>query len=469
MSTTPEAVKDRRTRPSLEIYRPPGTRSSDSPPSEVNNAKKKVQQPKETPKAATKPHATAGSKPAHTKQDAEHTCKQNNKQQNHPAADKQQNGKQKATAAGGRQAERANLQHINRNTQAATQDAKRKPKTYSKAKTGDRFEEGESSGKSRANNDYFNRAGNAYNKQYNAEDMRRTRSKTPTMRMQSNANKKTPPVARVHAIPIAAVSPQLFDVSALSQAKPCDIRLGRQLSGVQWSQIELVIGQLDAKGRDPLTSYINGKCSDVSLATQAAATLVEHVIEGCAPPGQAYAKSVAKISAHLLDAGTSPAATAFHAAFVNALGIYYDQRELLRAKHFRYWLTLLNYTCDAFATIGFTYEGELVRVLIRLYNYLLHPSTVPTLRIEELEALITILLTIGYDLERQCPDDVASLRDLIRDAFMQMREPWARKMLLLLVELSASGWKLPTEANEYYFEGGKEDAVPQPAPVESTA
>lgn len=34
----------------------------------------------------------------------------------------------------------------------------------------------------------------------------------------------------------------------------------------------------------------------------------------------------------------------------------------------------------------------------------------------------------------------------------QVSEPWARKMILLMLELSASDWKLPPEANEYYFQ-----------------
>ncbi|KHJ85626.1 hypothetical protein OESDEN_14643 [Oesophagostomum dentatum] len=70
----------------------------------------------------------------------------------------------------------------------------------------------------------------------------------------------------------------------------------------------------------------------------------------------------------------------------------------------------------------------------------------------KLESLISALLSVGYDLERECPDQLALLKDLIRDAFIDVSEPWARKMILLLLELGASGWKLPAEANEYYFQ-----------------
>ncbi len=70
----------------------------------------------------------------------------------------------------------------------------------------------------------------------------------------------------------------------------------------------------------------------------------------------------------------------------------------------------------------------------------------------QLESVIASLLSIGYDLERQCPDQLVLLRDLIRDAVIEVHEPWARKMILLLMELSASGWRLPVDANEYYFQ-----------------
>lgn len=66
--------------------------------------------------------------------------------------------------------------------------------------------------------------------------------------------------------------------------------------------------------------------------------------------------------------------------------------------------------------------------------------------------MIASFLSVGYDLERQCPDQLGALKDLIRDAFVEVHEPWARKMVLLLLELSASGWSLPADANEYYFQ-----------------
>ena len=96
--------------------------------------------------------------------------------------------------------------------------------------------------------------------------------------------------------------------------------------------------------------------------------------------------------------------------------------------------------------------GEISNVVFDVFDYLLKPPILDSVKIEELECLISSLLSIGWDLERECPDKLSLLKDLIRDAFIDVTEPWARKMILLLLELGASGWKLPLEANEYYFQ-----------------
>ncbi len=77
------------------------------------------------------------------------------------------------------------------------------------------------------------------------------------------------------------------------------------------------------------------------------------------------------------------AATAFHTALVGELWQYYECRESLRAQHFSYWLAYVTFLSDMYATIGFTYEGELVNVLLRTFTFMLRPPVLETLRIEE--------------------------------------------------------------------------------------
>jgi len=131
---------------------------------------------------------------------------------------------------------------------------------------------------------------------------------------------------------------------------------------------------------------------------------------------------------------------------------YFECRDQLRVEHFSVWLAFLAFISDLFASFGFIYEGELVDIIFRVFNYMLRAPVLETLKIQELEAVIASMLSIGYDLERQCPDQLGLLRDSIRDAVIEVHEPWARKMILLLTELAASGWRLPIDANEYYFQ-----------------
>ncbi|KHJ88932.1 hypothetical protein OESDEN_11263 [Oesophagostomum dentatum] len=137
---------------------------------------------------------------------------------------------------------------------------------------------------------------------------------------------------------------------------------------------------------------------------------------------------------------------------MSSISQYFDCRDRLRADHFRMWISFLSFVADLYANIGGGKDGELVNFVFQVFDYLLRAPILETLKIEELESLISALLSVGYDLERECPDQLALLKDLIRDAFIDVSEPWARKMILLLLELGASGWKLPAEANEYYFQ-----------------
>ena len=173
--------------------------------------------------------------------------------------------------------------------------------------------------------------------------------------------------------------------------------------------------------------------------------------------------SVSRSVALLINAGDDKCAKQFHATLIGELWQCYENRVSMRTDHFTNWLAFVTFVSDVYATIGFTYEGELVNVLLKMFTFMLRAPVLDTLRIEEvwcspsshqhsqLEVLISALLSCGYDLERQCPDELVALRDCIRDAFVAAHEPWARKMILLLVELSASGWRLPPPANDYYF------------------
>ncbi|KAJ1372006.1 hypothetical protein KIN20_034059 [Parelaphostrongylus tenuis] len=192
-----------------------------------------------------------------------------------------------------------------------------------------------------------------------------------------------------------------------------------------------------------IEEWITSAFTAEDLAETIGSALCQHAIEGGA------GRPVAKMCGVLRD---SPSAFALYRGLLSSVSQYFDCRDRLRADHFRMWISFLSFVADLYANVGGGKDGELVNFVFQVFDYLLRAPILETLKIEELESLISALLSVGYDLERECPDQLSLLKDLIRDAFIDVSEPWARKMILLLLELGASGWKLPAEANEYYFQ-----------------
>uniref|UniRef100_A0A0N5AJD8 MIF4G domain-containing protein n=1 Tax=Syphacia muris TaxID=451379 RepID=A0A0N5AJD8_9BILA len=200
-----------------------------------------------------------------------------------------------------------------------------------------------------------------------------------------------------------------------------------------------------AKENIVIEQFISGNFEDEKAADALAQVFVHHCLEENKQAG----KNISRIAGQIVNLCSTPT---FYRGMVASLLQYFECRDQLRLEHSRVWITFLNFVSDLYASVGYVYEGELVNLIFRLFDYILKAPVLEDVKIEELESLIACLLSVGYDLERQCPEQLAVLKDLIRDAFIEVQEPWQRKMILLLMELGASSWKLPTEANEYYFQ-----------------
>jgi hypothetical protein len=218
----------------------------------------------------------------------------------------------------------------------------------------------------------------------------------------------------------------------------------------QVADVSALLQLLQLSDHTVVQQYLTSDLDSDDGAKQLSQLLVCQCIERGKP-----SKTIAKLCSLLLQ---GPNSDAFHAGLATALQQYYDCRSGLRSEHFRFWLSFISFLPDLFAAIGFTY-GDLVQVMLQCYDYMLTMPILETLKIEELESLISCLLNVGYELEREVPSELAILRTALRDAFVLAAEPWARKMLLLLVELSASGWKLPAEASDYYFQAASHGTV----------
>ncbi|VDD87694.1 unnamed protein product [Enterobius vermicularis] len=200
-----------------------------------------------------------------------------------------------------------------------------------------------------------------------------------------------------------------------------------------------------AKENIVIEQFITGNFEDDKAADALAQVFVHYCLEENKQAG----KNISRIAGQIVNLCGTPA---FYQGMISSLLQYFECRDQLRLEHSRVWITFLNFVSDLYASVGYVYEGELVNLIFRLFDYILKAPVLEDVKIEELESLIACLLSVGYDLERQCPEQLAILKDLIRDAFIEVQEPWQRKMILLLMELGASSWKLPTEANEYYFQ-----------------
>ncbi|KAI6189931.1 hypothetical protein M3Y97_00061600 [Aphelenchoides bicaudatus] len=142
-----------------------------------------------------------------------------------------------------------------------------------------------------------------------------------------------------------------------------------------------------------------------------------------------------------------PAGSAFYNGLVASLTQYYECADKLRSTHFRVWLNYLSFLNDLYLNVGFRYDGEIADLIFKIFNYILKLD----MKIEELESLIAMFLNIGCELGRDFPYELSELKNNLRDTLLSAHEAWSRKMLLLLVELSASNFNLSQEANEFYF------------------
>ncbi|CAD5231915.1 unnamed protein product [Bursaphelenchus xylophilus] len=221
----------------------------------------------------------------------------------------------------------------------------------------------------------------------------------------------------------------------------------KQFTSKDFDDIVTGLRKLEAiKDQKIVEDFINSNLELPEITESLALCLTRQAIE---ESNKQVQRAIARLIALIL---SCPTGSSFHKGLLASLNQYYECRGQLRETHLKVWINFLSFLSDVYANIGFEYEGGLVDLLFKVLDYMLEESILETLKIEELESVIGCLLSVGYDLERNCPDQLGSLKDRIRDAFVAAHEPWARKMIMLLMELSASGWSLPSEANEYYFQ-----------------
>ncbi|KAL7073549.1 hypothetical protein ACQ4LE_007303 [Meloidogyne hapla] len=116
-----------------------------------------------------------------------------------------------------------------------------------------------------------------------------------------------------------------------------------------------------------------------------------------------------------------------------------------------YFLVWQNFVFLTFELAQICNEERIILLIFNIFDYLLNEPVLNTLKISELESILSILMIIGNRLELDYPLQIDELRILLRNASLNSKESWARKMFLLMVELSTVGWKIVPQIEEFYY------------------
>ncbi|KAI6242024.1 hypothetical protein M3Y99_00279400 [Aphelenchoides fujianensis] len=221
----------------------------------------------------------------------------------------------------------------------------------------------------------------------------------------------------------------------------------KTLSSKEVDEIRQLVKLLDLGGeREAIEKFVAEKMEDERAAANVAHSLARYAIE----EKRRDQRPVARLCCLLMDA---PAGAAFLGGLVDSIRQYFECRAELRSSHLRVWTDFLAFASDVYANVDpLHHESALMDVIFDSFDYLLKSPILETLKIEELEVMISALLQVGNQIERTAPHKLVELKETIRNALLEVAEPWARKMILLLMELGASNFVLPPEANEYYFQ-----------------
>ncbi|KRZ13158.1 NFU1 iron-sulfur cluster scaffold -like protein, mitochondrial, partial [Trichinella zimbabwensis] len=223
-----------------------------------------------------------------------------------------------------------------------------------------------------------------------------------------------------------------------------DLSKRKELSDADFKKIEEFFNSLHLASDKNVASFLNSKCASTEHACAIGQVLIKLAIEN----GKKKS-TIAKLCHLLLRSASS---NEFRKGLVAGCNQYFERRHKLRTEFVTYWHEFITFLSELCSDSSFTSESDLVNILFRVFNYLLVPPVLDAIKMEELECIISSLLNVGYSLERQYPDRLIDLRNTFRNAFLDAKEPWVRKMILLLIELSAGSWRLSEDANRYYFQ-----------------
>ncbi|PAV75383.1 hypothetical protein WR25_14862 isoform B [Diploscapter pachys] len=377
-------------RPMMQLYRPPGLRSDSIATQNQQNSIQSIVNKDRAPKPqqnSTNPHKAAGQKPLDNQQNY-HQNPKSRQNGNHNNGRPQRNG-------------------------AMTNEENNNTKSSGGESGGSR-----ASSRTSSQNTYESsvaKSGNT-NQHHSFEDPRRLNRTESSLSSESQHSQKSHSSAGANSAKSSNFSSSTggevlpsFTVDRRAKQLTPKREVMKQKKGMGEKEVEdatvaLRGLQINTCGAE-IEMWISGGFSKEELAECVGGALCQHAIEG------GGGRQVAKLCGLLKEAHSI---AALCRGLISSMNQYWDCRDKLRVDHFRMWIAYLNFVPDVYANLGGGSSGELSNHVFQVFNYLLRAPILESLKIEELECLISALLSVGYELERECPDQLALLKDLVR-------------------------------------------------------
>nr|CAD2204497.1 unnamed protein product [Meloidogyne enterolobii] len=212
----------------------------------------------------------------------------------------------------------------------------------------------------------------------------------------------------------------------------------------------------DLQNGNEIGEFLILNCSP-EMAKYVGIFIVKYLVEDCCKNNKKYLKKgiLSKLYTSLFN---TPIFKYFYNGIILSFERYFECKNELRnleeikeEENNFYFLVWQNFIFLIFELAQICNEEGIISLIFNIFDYLLNEPVLNSLKIFELESILSLLMIIGHRLELDYPLQTDELRILLRNASLNSTECWARKMILLMVELGAVNWKIVPQIEEFYY------------------
>ncbi|XP_043940966.1 MIF4G domain-containing protein [Protopterus annectens] len=168
----------------------------------------------------------------------------------------------------------------------------------------------------------------------------------------------------------------------------------------------------------------------------------------------AFCKEAGRICYTITQAETKQnGANVFRRHLLNRLQQEYQERDEMRARSLKEWVCFVTFICYIFDYLKIN-NMPMMALVNPVYDCLFRLAQADALENEEeVDCLVIQLHRIGDQLERTNMQRMDELFFLLRDGFLVQENlsSLSRLLLLEIIEFRASGWKMTSTAQNYYY------------------